>query len=106
MQQNQLDEDDVILLGDLNADPNQFGALRSIPAMKWSVEGVPTNTRRTKTYDNLLFSGAYTTEYTGAWGVFDMEKELGLSLSDALQVSDHLPVWSEFSQWETASALQ
>jgi hypothetical protein len=35
-----------------------------------------------------------------------MEKELGLSLSDALQVSDHLPVWSEFSQWETASALQ
>ena len=106
MQQNRMDEDDVILLGDLNADPNQFGALRSIPAMKWSVEGVPTNTRRTKTYDNLLFSGVYTTEFTGAWGVFDMEKELGLSLSDALQISDHLPVWSEFSQWETASALQ
>ncbi len=106
MQQNQIDEDDVILLGDLNAAPNQFGALRSIPFMKWLVDNVPTNTRRNKTYDNLLFSGRHTTEFTGVWGVFDMEKELGLSFSEALQVSDHLPVWSEFSQWETAGSVQ
>ena len=71
--------------------------LRSIPYLSWSVEGVPTNTRRTKTYDNLLFSSAKTTEYTGD-GVFDMERTRN-HLAEALRVSDHMPVWAEFSRW-------
>ena len=106
MQSNRTDEDDVILLGDLNASPSQFGPLRSIPYLSWSVEGVPTNTRRTKTYDNLLFSSAKTTEYTGRWGVFDMERELGITAAEALRVSDHMPVWAEFSQWESGALVQ
>ena len=106
MQRNRSDEDDVILLGDLNAAPAQFGPLREIAGMRWSVEGVPTNTRRTKTYDNLLFNTLSTREYTGRSGVLDMQSELGLSMEQALKISDHLPVWSEFSQWEVVGSVQ
>ena len=63
-----------------------------------------TNTRKTKAYDNLIFHGPSTREYTGRWGVFDLESTFGLSRDDALKVSDHLPVWAEFQLWESAPA--
>lgn len=94
------DEDDVILLGDLNASPQQFGRIRQIPGIGWAVSGVPTNTRRNKTYDNLIFDQAATAEYTGHWGVLDLQNTFGLSLDKALEVSDHNPVWATFRPWE------
>jgi len=95
------DEDDVILLGDLNAGPPQFGRLKQIPNVGWAVSGVTTNTRRSKTYDNLIFDARATTEYTGTWGVLDLQSTFGLSLDKALEVSDHNPVWAAFRPWET-----
>jgi endonuclease/exonuclease/phosphatase family metal-dependent hydrolase len=95
------DEDDVILLGDLNAGPPQFGKIKQIPNVGWAVSGVPTNTRRSKTYDNLIFDRIATTEYTGRWGVLDLQNTFGLSLDKALEVSDHNPVWAAFRPWET-----
>jgi endonuclease/exonuclease/phosphatase family metal-dependent hydrolase len=95
------DEDDVILLGDLNAGPPQFGKIKQIPNIGWAVSGVPTNTRRSKTYDNLIFDRIATTEYTGRWGVLDLQNTFGLSLDKALEVSDHNPVWAAFRPWET-----
>jgi len=97
------DEDDVILLGDLNASERQFGRLGQLPGMAWAVSGEPTNTRGTKTYDNLLFVRSSTVEYTGRWGVLDLQSSFGLTLEQALEVSDHLPVWAEFSVWEGSS---
>lgn len=94
------DEDDVILLGDLNASPMQFGRIKKIPSIGWAISGVPTNTRRTKTYDNLIFDPITTREYTGRWGVVDLQNTFGLSIDKALQVSDHNPVWAAFSPWE------
>jgi endonuclease/exonuclease/phosphatase family metal-dependent hydrolase len=67
MQKVRADEDDVILLGDLNASEKQLGRLGKLPGMQWTVSGVTTNTR---------------------------------SREQALQVSDHLPVWAEFRVWE------
>ncbi|MFM7072072.1 MAG: endonuclease/exonuclease/phosphatase family protein [Planctomycetota bacterium] len=94
-------EDDVILLGDLNADETQFGRLGTIPGIAWIVpRTTTTNTRATKTYDNLLFLREATAEFTGRWGVVNMQRAFQLSLDDALRVSDHLPVWGEFSVWE------
>jgi endonuclease/exonuclease/phosphatase family metal-dependent hydrolase len=94
-------EDDVILLGDLNADETQFGRLGTIPGIAWIVpRTTATNTRGTKTYDNLLFLREATAEFTGRWGVVNMQRAFQLSLDDALRVSDHLPVWGEFSMWE------
>jgi endonuclease/exonuclease/phosphatase family metal-dependent hydrolase len=95
------DEDDVILLGDLNAGPPQFGKIKQIPGIGWAVSGVTTNTRRSKTYDNLIFDTRTTTEYTGTWGVLDLQNTFGLSLDKALEVSDHNPVWAAFRPWET-----
>jgi len=94
------DEDDVILLGDFNASPMQFGRIKKIPSIGWAISGVPTNTRRTKTYDNLIFDPIATREYTGRWGVVDLQNTFGLSIDKALEVSDHNPVWAAFSPWE------
>ena len=96
MQALRPDEDDVILLGDLNAGPPEFSALKRIPGIGWAVSGVTTNTRRSKTYDNLIFTQPQTSEYTGQWGVLDLQNTFGLPLEKALEVSDHNPVWAAF----------
>ncbi len=101
MQTAHPDEDDVILLGDLNASDREFGQLGQLPGIAWAVTGTTTNTRKTKMYDNILFSRFATTEYTGRWGVVDIQSVFGLTLDQALQVSDHLPVWAEFRAWES-----
>jgi endonuclease/exonuclease/phosphatase family metal-dependent hydrolase len=100
MQQARPDEDDVILLGDLNASDRQFGRLGQIPGITWAVHGTTTNTRKSKMYDNLLLDRNRTAEYTGRWGVYDLESAFKLTRDQALQVSDHLPVWAEFSAYE------
>ena len=100
------DEDDVILMGDLNASETQLGKLGQIPGIHWAVRGVMTNTRQNKQYDNILFDGAATREYTGRWGVFDLCAQYRISLDNALLVSDHFPVWAEFGIWEANSQQQ
>jgi len=96
MQAARPDEDDVILLGDLNAGPPEFKSFQRIPGVAWAVAGVTTNTRRTKTYDNLVFARPATSEYLGGWGVLDLQATFGLPLEHALEVSDHNPVWGAF----------
>jgi endonuclease/exonuclease/phosphatase family metal-dependent hydrolase len=93
-------EDDVILLGDFNADDRHFGELGRMPQITWAISGVPTNTRGTKQYDNLVFFANATREFTGRAGVFDFMREYNLTIDEALEVSDHLPVWAEFSIYE------
>jgi endonuclease/exonuclease/phosphatase family metal-dependent hydrolase len=104
MQTARPDEDDVILLGDLNASEQQLGRLGQVPGIMWVVTGTTTNTRRNKMYDNILFSRLNTTEYTGRWGVVDVQSVFGLTQEQALEVSDHFPVWAEFRVWESAPA--
>jgi deoxyribonuclease-1-like protein len=93
-------EDDVILLGDLNADEKKFGLLGQLPNMGWVISNVPTNTRGTHTLDNLLFNRAATVEFSGRAGVIDLVREFNITQEQALEVSDHLPVWAEFSVYE------
>ncbi|MDX1964496.1 MAG: endonuclease/exonuclease/phosphatase family protein [Pirellulales bacterium] len=93
-------EDDVILLGDLNASEKQLGELGRVPGYAPVVVGVPTNTRGNRTYDNLVYSVIATEEYTRRWGVVDYAAEFGLAEDAALAVSDHRPVWAEYSIYE------
>lgn len=93
-------EDDIILLGDLNADATELGRLAQQPGMAWAISGMPTNTRGTAAYDNLVFDGRATAEYTGNSGVLDLMRQYNITLEQALEVSDHLPVWAEFSVYE------
>ena len=95
-------EDDVIILGDLNADDRQITSSRlgQIPGLYPLIKGLFTNTRQTKLYDNLVIHQPSTTEYTGRSGVFDMVRQFNITQEQALMVSDHLPVWAEFSAYE------
>ena len=112
-------EDDVILLGDLNTAvpaasrytpnatqrplaPKDLRMLARIPGISPLVRNEATNTRGTRLHDNLLIPSRNTVEFTARSGVLDVRNGLGysLTLEQALQVSDHLPVWGEFSAIE------
>ena len=93
-------EDDVIILGDLNVDDKHLGQLGQVSGMTWVISATPTNTRGTSQYDNLVFQRQATNEFTGRAGVFDFMRQYNLSMEEALEVSDHMPVWAEFSAYE------
>lgn len=94
------DEDDFIVLGDLNEDEHNLGPLGQIPGIMYVIGGQPTNTAGTRTYDNMLFEQRSTGEFTGLSGVFPLINEYHLSMEEAARVSDHLPIWAEFSSSE------
>jgi endonuclease/exonuclease/phosphatase family metal-dependent hydrolase len=93
-------EDDVILLGDLNVDDRHLGDLGRLSGIAWAISGMPTNVRGTQLYDNIIFHSAASSEFTGRAGVFDFMREYNLTMDEALEISDHLPVWAEFSVYE------
>ncbi len=91
-------EDDIILLGDLNADKAlTWASWGQVPYLTKAIVGQPTNTRTRMVYDNILFDSRATTELTGRVGIVDLMRDFNLSEADALRVSDHLPNWAEFS---------
>ncbi|GAA4431993.1 endonuclease/exonuclease/phosphatase family protein [Bremerella cremea] len=96
-------EDDVILLGDLNVDYTKLGMLGKIPGIFATVQGTPTNTLQTKSYDNIVFDRRLTTEFTGDVGVLDLMTAFKLTQEQASDVSDHLPIWATFTAAETGS---
>ncbi|WP_338020092.1 endonuclease/exonuclease/phosphatase family protein [Rhodopirellula sp. P2] len=93
-------EEDFVLMGDLNVDTQWLLETGQIPNVKSLVGDKPTNTLQTKTYDHLLIDTATTREFTGRAGVLDLKSALQISEEDALRVSDHMPVWAEFSVYE------
>jgi deoxyribonuclease-1-like protein len=96
-------EDDVLMMGDLNCEPSKFGPLAQVPGIFWIIQNQPTNTRKTKLYDNIIFDSGLTSEYTGRSGVFDFAAWFGISMEEALTISDHMPVWGEFTLLERPS---
>lgn len=98
-------QDDVLLLGDLNAEPSRFQKLGSIPGFVPLIVDLPTNTRKNKMLDNILADRQLTREFTGRAGVVDLERRFGIQLADAERISDHLPVWAEFTITEQTSTF-
>jgi endonuclease/exonuclease/phosphatase family metal-dependent hydrolase len=94
------EEDDVILIGDLNTDDRHLGQIGQSAAIVAAISGVPTTVRGGAQLDNLLFDEMATKEFTGRAGVFDFLREYNFTLEQAAEVSDHLPVWAEFSAFE------
>jgi hypothetical protein len=93
-------EDDIIVLGTINLGDQELAHLEQSLEMARSISGVPTTTRGTRIADNVLFNRRATTEFTGRAGVVDLIREFSLTMPEALEVSEHLPVWSEFSVYE------
>lgn len=100
-------EDDIILLGDLNVDDQHLGQLGRLDGVRPLIRGVYTNTRQNALYDNIVLHQPSTAEFSGRAGIFNYLQLYQLppqqALEKALKVSDHLPVWAEFSAYEATT---
>ena len=101
---NPWSEDDVILLGTLHSDESQLEQLRDQLHALAAVPPAPTTPRGSRADDNLLFHRRATAEFTGRSGVLDVLRECNLSVAEAEELSEHLPVWAEFSVYEGGQA--
>ena len=97
------EEEDVLLVGDFNRNPNDaeaYSPIMAIPSMTRLFE-LPqkSHIRDSSLYDNIFFQKNYVTEYLNQSGIdrFD-ETDFGNDDKAAnLAVSDHRPVWALFS---------
>lgn len=95
-------EDDVLLVGDFNREPDDtmaYGNLMALPSMTYLFR-LPQKSHivDSSLYDNIFFQKDYVTEYLGRSGIdkFD-ETDFGNDDKAAnLAVSDHRPVWAVF----------
>ena len=96
-------EEDVLLVGDFNRNPNDaesYSRIMAIPSMTRLFE-LPqkSHIRDSSLYDNIYFQTDVVTEYLGRCGIdrFD-ETDFGNDDKAAnLAVSDHRPIWAVFS---------
>lgn len=93
-------EDDFILLGDLNAASERLYGLGEIPGLTSVAGSYPTNTAGNKTLDHVMVDLQTTGEFTRVAGVLDYVRDLGLTEKQAVLISDHRPVWAQFSSFE------
>lgn len=93
-------EDDVILAGSFTAGPGSLGDVDRLSDVGFAVVNVPTDVNATRALDNLAFQKSATEEFTGNSGVFDFLREYNLSLDEAIEVSEHFPVWADFDVFE------
>lgn len=91
-------EDDIILAGTFECAADQ------IPLCSDGWFGVlgnaPTDPSFQKRRDNILVNTRTTEEFLGKGEVFDFLRAYNLTVQDALQISQHLPAWGEFSALE------
>ncbi|GHU03180.1 deoxyribonuclease [Spirochaetia bacterium] len=99
-------DDDVLIVGDLNADGSYYDErllIEVFPETGYTIiitnEYDTTTAASSNTYDRIIITKSAEDYYTGNFGVlrydelFDFEA-LGL---EPKNVSDHFPVWAEFS---------
>ena len=94
-------EDDVILLGDFGEERAEPSLLLSVPDVQAAITDTPTTLSGVRyPVDNLFFHTRATTEFAGRAEVFDVMRAYDLTRRQAEEISDHLPVWAEFSSYE------
>jgi endonuclease/exonuclease/phosphatase family metal-dependent hydrolase len=93
-------EDDFILLGDLNSPSNKLFGLERIPGLESLTAGQPTNTAGTRELDHILIDTNATAEFTRQANVLDFTRDLNIPPELATAISDHRPVWAQFSAFE------
>lgn len=94
-------EDDWILAGDFGGGISQLTSLDN-KEVRFAIRDLPTDVAGTRMLDTICFSARATTEFTGRAGAFDFLRQYNLSIERTLEISDHLPVWAEFSVIEGA----
>ena len=87
-------EDDWIMAGDV---ADGLDTLSNLSGARFAIRDMPTDVAGTRLMDTIFFSSTATGEFTGRCGTFDFLRKGNMSLESALEVSEHLPVWAEFS---------
>lgn len=95
-----LDEDDVLLAGDLVVDERRYGELGRVPNLLAVAAGLSTTIDGAAQRDNLLLDQQCSVEFTGRGGTMDFLREFNLTVAQARAVAPRLPVWGEFSVYE------
>ena len=93
-------EDDVIITGNFNAGDRGLAPLRKRAGLTWVVYDMATTTDKDSQFDNLVFAQNATVEFTGQGGVHDFLATYNLPLDQARAISEHMPIWAEFSTSE------
>ena len=93
-------EDDVIIVGDFKSGDRALKTAQKRYGMTWVISDTATNTMNDTQSDNLVFNQMATLEFTGNGGVIDFLKAYKLGFRDAMSISQHMPVWAEFSAYE------
>jgi endonuclease/exonuclease/phosphatase family metal-dependent hydrolase len=93
-------EEDCILLGDLGTNTEGLRQLGQIPDVTTIAGDIRTSTIGNQTFDHILIDRRLTREFTGRFGVLDFPSDFGLTAEQASKISDHLPLWAEFSAYE------
>ncbi|XP_029096089.1 deoxyribonuclease-1-like 1 [Monodon monoceros] len=99
--------EDVILLGDFNADCASLTkkrlddlVLRTQAGFHWAIpDGVDTTVRASThcTYDRIVLHGQHLQNMLRGAAAFDFPRSFGLTEEEALNISDHYPVEVELS---------
>jgi endonuclease/exonuclease/phosphatase family metal-dependent hydrolase len=99
---NVFDEQDIILLGDLNADCSYFDETDTTPPLRgqkytWLINNDMDTTVSASpcTYDRIIITSSLNEDYSGISTVFLFDQEYELDC-EPKEVSDHYPVVSEF----------
>jgi endonuclease/exonuclease/phosphatase family metal-dependent hydrolase len=101
-QGNYPNEDDIIIMGDLNADCRYFDEDSKCSICDnnyyWCIgNNIDTTTKATNcTYDRLIITKEAVSDYTGNSGVFRYDLVYNLTEEETQAVSDHYPIYAEF----------
>lgn len=92
-------EDDILLLGSLDAEPEELGDIRLIPNLATVNNRISTDSSG-RVVDHIIFDSRSTTEYLQRYGVTDLAERFAVGSEEAKNIADHSPVWAEFSAME------
>ena len=96
-------EDDILLAGDFYSNDVQLKRIQTPMKLASAIVDTATNTRNDTQLDNIVFDSRATVEFTGQSGAYDFMKRFNMTLLEAFEVSNRMPVWAEFSVFEGQS---
>ncbi len=97
-------EDDVIIAGTVQFDPNELTPVLAGSNLQCLIRSVPTVVDGNWQPDNLIVDSQATVEFSGRSGNYDFLREFNLNVAQSLEISEHLPIWAEFFREEGRSS--
>lgn len=98
-----LNESDIIVLGDFNADGRYYNERRLAVDFRRGAfyslipdSADTTVARSSNTYDRVVVTAAVRGDYTGKYGVYRLERVAAMFGVPVRRLSDHYPVWVRF----------